>query len=256
VSICGRVAFRFDSAAGSRAGHVVVEAGDGAAGLERLRASRPDLILLDLTMPVMDGWEFRAQQQRLSDPQLAQVPVVLRTALADARHQVHVLGAREVIPKPVAPEILLSAVARHAVRGTATSNLPLAVPKAERLKAPILVIDDDPSALESYAHALSTAGYEVRTAAAVESAVAELASTIPAAVVLDLHLSAADGLEFLRRLRAKGHAHLPVAMVTGDYLIADDTVREIESLGAEIFFKPLWVEDLIRIVRGFTEGSS
>jgi two-component system response regulator MprA len=57
-------------------GYVVFEATDGRRALEQLRAGlRPSLILLDLMMPGMNGWEFRAEQGR--DPELAAIPVVL-----------------------------------------------------------------------------------------------------------------------------------------------------------------------------------
>jgi CheY-like chemotaxis protein len=59
-----------------REGYRVVAAPDGRQALERLRGPvTPDLILLDLSMPVMDGWRFREEQRR--DPSLADVPVVL-----------------------------------------------------------------------------------------------------------------------------------------------------------------------------------
>ncbi len=59
----------------SREGHVVTDASDGVEGLQSARAHRPDLILLDLIMPTMDGWAFRAEQRR--DPRLADIPVIL-----------------------------------------------------------------------------------------------------------------------------------------------------------------------------------
>jgi CheY-like chemotaxis protein len=55
------------------AGYEVDQAANGQIAIEHLRRHRPDLILLDLRMPVMDGFDFRAQQ--LSDPDLATVPV-------------------------------------------------------------------------------------------------------------------------------------------------------------------------------------
>ena len=54
-------------------------AGDGLEALERMRTRRPCLVLLDMHMPVMDGWEFRRQQ--LADPAIADVPVVCITAM-------------------------------------------------------------------------------------------------------------------------------------------------------------------------------
>jgi len=70
----------------------------------------PDLVLLDLNMPVMDGWEFRAEQQQLLNSQLASIPVVLVTAAPDARDHAATLKAVGVVEKPFAPKQLLEAV--------------------------------------------------------------------------------------------------------------------------------------------------
>ena len=60
-------------------GYSVESAADGREALDRLRRDlRPSLILLDLTMPVMNGWQFRAEQRR--DPALSEIPVVVLSA--------------------------------------------------------------------------------------------------------------------------------------------------------------------------------
>ena len=56
-------------------GHEVVPAGNGRDALREMRLARPDLVILDLMMPVMDGWQFRAELKR--DPALADVPIVV-----------------------------------------------------------------------------------------------------------------------------------------------------------------------------------
>jgi DNA-binding response OmpR family regulator len=59
-----------------------------------------------------------------------------------------------------------------------------------------------------------------------------------------------DGVEFLRRLRALGAGSKPaVAIVTGDYFIDDAVSDQLRALGAELRFKPLWLEDLLGIVQ-------
>jgi CheY-like chemotaxis protein len=82
-------------------GFATVGAADGRRGLEALHQHHPCVILLDLSMPVMDGWEFRREQQRLSDKELASVPVIVLSALSDCRKHARDLGAADVIPKPV-----------------------------------------------------------------------------------------------------------------------------------------------------------
>jgi CheY-like chemotaxis protein len=82
-------------------GYVALAAKNGEEALRLLTEHRPALVLLDLMMPVMDGWQFRAAQRKLSDRQLACVPVVLLTAVPGAQRHRRELGAVTVIEKPV-----------------------------------------------------------------------------------------------------------------------------------------------------------
>ncbi len=92
-------------------GYRVATAANGQVALETLRsnAELPRLILLDLMMPVMDGWEFRAAQR--ADPALAGVPVVLLSASMKVREAAAELGIARWLRKPIALEALLAAVA-------------------------------------------------------------------------------------------------------------------------------------------------
>jgi CheY-like chemotaxis protein len=91
-------------------GYRVVVAGHGRDAIDRLREQRPDLILLDLNMPVMDGWQFRAEQRYFLDKERAAVPVLLMTGSDDAATHVETLRAVGVIRKPVDLDTLLGAV--------------------------------------------------------------------------------------------------------------------------------------------------
>jgi CheY-like chemotaxis protein len=94
-------------------GFPTVVAPNGFVGLTALREHRPCLILLDLTMPVMDGWTFRAEQQQLKDASLAGVPVLLLSAMPDCDIYANELGCADVIPKPVNFEQMLRVVRQH-----------------------------------------------------------------------------------------------------------------------------------------------
>ena len=89
-----------------------VPAANGAEALRQLRAARvaPCLILLDVMMPVMDGWQFRAEQQR--DAKVKDIPVVVLSAHADAGDAAVRMSAVGYLSKPVALEQLLSMVER------------------------------------------------------------------------------------------------------------------------------------------------
>ena len=81
-------------------------------------------------------------------------------------------------------------------------------------------------------------------------------SSPPDAIIVDLRLPDLDGLDFLRRLRGRDETrHTPVAIVTGDYLFGGEKAAELEQLGAVVHFKPLWIEDLARLVHGLLNPS-
>lgn len=93
-------------------GYRVWSAEHGRAALECLRdGSKTCLILLDLTMPVMNGWQFRAEQRE--DPDLAQIPVVVISAGANLADQVIPLGIQDYIRKPIQLGQLLATVGRY-----------------------------------------------------------------------------------------------------------------------------------------------
>jgi CheY-like chemotaxis protein len=94
-------------------GYTVVGAANGLEALTYLRSDgqRPDLILLDLMMPVMDGWQFRAAQRE--DPQLAAIPVVLLTAVTEARSTAPTLRGLACVEKPVHLPRLLEVLERR-----------------------------------------------------------------------------------------------------------------------------------------------
>lgn len=95
-----------------RDGHAVATAGDGAQALAYLRHQPPPaLILLDLRMPGIDGWSFRAQQQ--ADPRLASIPVVVFSAVAFGDETPDETGAVQVLRKPADVGQLRETVRRH-----------------------------------------------------------------------------------------------------------------------------------------------
>jgi CheY-like chemotaxis protein len=96
-------------------GYRVVEAGDGVSALRLLRAGevQPCLIVLDLMMPRMSGWDFRREQS--NDRRFAAIPVVVLSADPLAS-QAERIGAAAVLPKPADPERFLEVIGRHCTR--------------------------------------------------------------------------------------------------------------------------------------------
>lgn len=96
----------------NRPGYAVASAQDGAAVLELLRGAQvPDLVLLGMMIPVVDGWSFLDQRRR--DPALARVPVIITTALGVASTEwATSLGAAAWVRKPIEVDELLTEVRR------------------------------------------------------------------------------------------------------------------------------------------------
>src|SRR5262245_15632689 len=114
----------------------------------------------------------------------------------------------------------------------------------------ILIVDDDEAVTQTFARMLELEGYAVRTAMNAESGLRQASEYQPDAIILDLRMPLMDGLGFLRRLRAcAGQETTPVAIVTGDYFLDDNVSSELRELGAELKFKPMWLEDLVGLAR-------
>jgi DNA-binding response OmpR family regulator len=108
----------------------------------------------------------------------------------------------------------------------------------------VLIVDDDPEVVRTFAAWLQLQGYEVRTASDGEAALPQVQGVD--AIILDARMPILDGLGFLRRLRAQND-DVSVAIVTGDYMIDDAILNEFRRLNAHILFKPLWLADLVAL---------
>ena len=96
------------------AGIAVETATDGADALEKVSRQRPRLVLLDMRMPVLDGWGFASALQERG----VTLPVVVMTAAADARRWADEIGAIGVVAKPFGVAELVRAVRRFSAAST------------------------------------------------------------------------------------------------------------------------------------------
>lgn len=91
-------------------GFEVASAKDGKEGLEKVRSESPELVILDVMMPEMDGWEVLRHME--ADPNTAGIPVIMLTAKASDEDYIHGLeeGAVEYITKPFYPQELVNRI--------------------------------------------------------------------------------------------------------------------------------------------------
>jgi two-component system, cell cycle response regulator DivK len=101
-----------------RKGYAVVMAEDGAAGVALARAETPDLILMDMSLPVLDGWE--ATRRLKADPATRAIPVIALTAhaMAEDREKALAAGCDDYDTKPIELARLLDKIARLVPQGT------------------------------------------------------------------------------------------------------------------------------------------
>ena len=190
-------------------GYTVLTAANGLEALDRLSDGPVDLIVCDLEMPGMDGYELAGRLR--SDVKHRWTPMVAVSAYAMVGDQEKILAAGfdAYLSKPIDPDRFVKSVESHLPRSLQSKGLeptvegpaaePAAVPKERGL---ILVVDDSPMNLQLLQSTLEPSGYEVVSAASVREAQQKLSSCVPDLVLSDLHLSGDSGLELLRSVKA------------------------------------------------------
>ena len=185
----------------------------GEEGLAAVRALRPAAVVLDIHLPGMDGWDVLSVIK--ADPQLATTPVVVVSVLPE-RGRGFALGASDYLVKPVSKEGLLGAVWRAvAERADHTGE-----------RRDVVVIDDDPVALELVRATLEPRGWTVTTCTGGAEALSVIRAVRPSIVLVDLLMPDVDGFEVVDALRADPRtAATPVVVLTAKSLTAQDRQR-------------------------------
>ena len=121
---------------------------------------------------------------------------------------------------------------------------------ATHAKGAILLVEDDPAVSQTFERMLRLAGYDVVAASNASAGLRAMDAAAPAAVLVDLRMPSMDGLEMVRKIRERetnGH-RTPIAVITGDYFLEETIRPRLIALQAELYFKPLWLNDLLQIL--------
>ncbi len=191
----------------TREGFLVEGALDGPTGLQRARELRPDVILLDVLMPGVDGWSVLSALK--DDPELSRIPVVMATMLDDRRLG-YSLGATDYLTKPIEPQRLLRVLHRLCPEPDAS----------------ILIVDDDPAVRDRLVPLIRDGGWRPIEAENGQAALTRLDEATPDLILLDLMMPEMDGFAFLDALRARDHGRdIPVVVLTAKELTDEDRAR-------------------------------
>jgi DNA-binding response OmpR family regulator len=175
---------------------------------------RPDLITLDIRLPGMDGWDLLARIKEL--PTWHDIPVVV-VSVAD-EHEIGLsVGASAVLQKPVGRGDFAHELARMGFAPTPLRGVS------------VLLVDDDPAAVELMSAYLSQPGYQVLRAFGGQEGIELARRHRPDLVVLDLLMPDIGGLEVIEALKRDSHtANIPVVMVTARQF-SDEDRQQLEG---------------------------
>jgi CheY-like chemotaxis protein len=200
-------------------GFVVLRAVSGEAALEMAPRQTLSLITLDIQLPGIDGWEFLMRIGENSA--LAQVPVVIISGLAEGNLALK-SGAAAVLQKPISRILLKASLA----------NLGLH-PAKERIHT-VLVVDDDPKAVELICKFLTVPDYAVVRAYSGSEAITLAQTLKPDLILLDLMMPEMSGFEVVKILQANGDtAGIPIVVVTAKLVTAMDRA-ELNSAAGKV----------------------
>jgi two-component system cell cycle response regulator len=233
----------------------IVEADNGANGLEKAQIEQPDVILLDYNMPVMDGYQTLENLKR--NPATREIPVIMLTteSVRDTVMKLAKLGLKDYIIKPFSSEMLLQKVNPFLklYSGT-TAPAPQEGPKPAPQAAPVaskptvLAIDDKPSVLRILKEYLGNR-FNVITAESGQDAVRVITRTHFDYMFLDLCLPDMSGLEVFKAYQdAKKHLASGKKIIVMALHTAQQQISEAKEMGFRtILYKPFTREDVEKL---------
>jgi CheY-like chemotaxis protein len=217
----------------------IAMAESGAEAVKEAQRLRPDAITLDVMMPGSDGFETLVALRK--NPATADIPVII-LSIVDQKQVGFALGASDYLIKPVRKPALLETIRRH-------------VPAPADEDSSILLVDDDPKALELMEGALRSAGYDVQSVRSGARALEVLANKVVGAILLDLLMPGMDGFQVIRHVRLEPALRdLPILVMTAKNLSRGEIAllnRETQGLlQKDGSWKQQLITEVGRVIQG------
>ena len=189
----------------SKEGYLVFTANNGKSGLNKAHKLVPDIIILDIVMPDMDGWTVYKKLKRT--PLLAQIPVIIVT-IGDYEKMAKDFGVVDFLAKPIKWKTLNVILSKYKIIGKSKH---------------ILVIDDDSATRIILRKMLVKDGWRVDEAENGKVALDRIKKEKPELILLDLLMPVMDGFKFLKVIKGKDSLiDIPIIVITSKDLTADD----------------------------------
>ena len=232
-------------------GHTILSTIDGEAALEMAGREAPDLIVCDIQMPKLDGYEVARQLK--AHPALGAIPLVAVTALAMVgdRDKVMAAGFDGYITKPIGPRTFVGQVeaflppSLHSQPRRPVQAAGVA-PKPPARKGTVLVVDDSPVNIALARKIFEPSGYEVRAAEGVQVALALARQSPPDVILSDVHMLPLSGLDLVRSVKAdpllKG---IPLILISSTSWKVSDQERALALGATKYLVRPIEPQKLL-----------
>lgn len=241
----------------------------GKGAIDKVLEHKPDIILLDILLPDLSGWDVLTQLR--TDPHTQDIPVLIVSVL-DERPQGLALGCAEFLTKPVSRQQLQQALSRicqgpktpiappaasiaallanPSVKNSLPEAVPVAQPQNSKLQPLILLAEDNEANINLVADYLLDKGYRITVAHNGVEAVARARETRPDLILMDIQMPEMNGLEATRHLRADptaGLATTPIIALTA-LAMPGDRERCLAAGANDYMSKPISLTKLVRAI--------
>lgn len=226
----------------------VYEASNGVEGLAVASREQPDIIILDLTMPIMDGAEMLSKLK--SNPDLKNIPVIMLTAEAGRENVLRIakMGVRDYLIKPFKEELVVERVGRI-IDLKPKSDVAV---RLRRFDDPIsvLIVDDKPAILEQVRSGLSDTTWTTHGRGQTGEAVDFCSQQLPDIILVSLSLPDGGGFSLFQMLRASNKTKAVPVFGLSVKTALEEQARAQQAGFSSIITKPIDFEDLkIKIAR-------
>ncbi len=240
-------------------GYVVLTAMDGEAGLAVVKREIPHLIICDIQLPKLNGYEIAAQLK--SDTNLSKIPLIAVTAysMVGDKNKIVSAGFNGYIPKPIDPENFVKQIEEFLTSEQRSVLLPktnnvsqeLKIAKNDSMPAKgiILVVDDISENSDLLKTILESLGFDFISANSVENAIEVLNTIKPDLILSDLHMPNIDGLEFLKIVKANSQLKsIPFIIISSTAPSALQLKYCIEHGAIKIILRPIDPQLLVQAI--------
>lgn len=204
------------------AGYTVEIAINGVEAIEKAKTWKPDLITLDILLPIKDGWQVLKELKE--HPFCKDIPIVI-VSMVDEPNLAFSLGAKEYLVKPIQKEKLISSIRSLLTTYSSTKHIK------------VLLIDDDKSITDLLSVILEAEGCDVIISHEGKAGLELAKNEQPNLIILDLTMPEMSGFEVAHELKKQQSTmHIPIIIMTGNE-INDDMKEKLEGFVVKLMSK-------------------